>query len=205
MSEGVGLREFGRLVGVSGEAIRKAIKSERIPPRMVGGKALSSGRIVPIITDVDGARKAFGGNTDPIQKRPGALISASKRSANAQARGDDAAVEHHRRELNQASGPDAPDLEDEGIPTLPESRRVLNHFKAQRERLEYMEKMKTLVPIEEVGQAVGREYANVRAALLAIPAKIADELAQCDSAADARLIVEAAITDALSELTADAQ
>src|SRR5688500_11144671 len=87
MAEGVSLREFGRLVGVSGEAVRKAIKTGRIPAHLVGEVELSSGRKVPIISDVAAARAAFAGNTNPVHRQSSHRISTGKKAASA-GRGD---------------------------------------------------------------------------------------------------------------------
>lgn len=169
MSEGVGLREFGRLVGVSGEAIRKAIKAERIPAHMVGGKALSSGRIVPIITDVEGARAAFGANTDPLKKRPGAQISAGKRAANAAARGDEAAAEHHRQAL--ADAPCGPAINDKELPSIAESRAKTEAYKAEITKLEYETKAGKLVDAEEFRLKFTEMVVSARTRLLGVPSK----------------------------------
>lgn len=100
---------------------------------------------------------------------------------------------------------DLVDADGNPIQSSVKSRRILDHFKAQQARLEYMAAVGAMVPIEEIGQAVGKEYASVRAALLSIPAKLADELAVIDSVAGARALLEAAISDALNELTLDAE
>jgi phage terminase Nu1 subunit (DNA packaging protein) len=163
MTEGVGLREFGRLVGVSGEAIRKAIKSERIPAHMVGEKSLSSGRKVPVIADVEGARAAFGANTDPLKKRSGAQISAGKRAANASARGDEAAAEHHRQALSC--------LNDKDLPSIAESRAKTEAYKAEITKLEYEAKAGKLVDADEFRTKFTAMVATARTRLLGVPSK----------------------------------
>lgn len=100
---------------------------------------------------------------------------------------------------------DDDDSDDDGIPSSIKSRKIIDHYKAQQAKLDYMVSIGTMVPVEEVGQAVGREYASVRASLLSIPARIAEEVATCETALDARMIIEAAITEALNALTADAE
>lgn len=168
MTEGAGLREFGRQVGVSGEAIRKAIKTGRIPAHLVGEKALSSGRKVPIIADVDSARAAFLGNTDPTQRREGARVGAGKKAANAEARGDHEAAERHRREL-QDEEPSA--LADEELPSIAASRQISEAYKAKMARLEYEQEAGKLVDAEEFRAKFAEMVVSARTRLLGVPSK----------------------------------
>lgn len=55
--------DFAALIGVSGTAVRKAIKTGRIPPEVLGHRRLRSGRIVTVIANTAGARSAFCGET----------------------------------------------------------------------------------------------------------------------------------------------
>ena len=81
MADGIGLREFGRMIGLSGEAIRKAIKTGRIPAHMVGAIALSTGRTRPVITDPEGARAALNARTMPQYRQDSEAISRGRRAA----------------------------------------------------------------------------------------------------------------------------
>jgi phage terminase Nu1 subunit (DNA packaging protein) len=181
MSEGVSLREFGRLVGVSGEAIRKAIKTGRIPAHLVGEAELSSGRKVPIIRDADGARVAFTGNTNPVHRQDGARISAGKRSAKAAARGDAAAAEHHRQALSdtppvpapaqRADSGVLPAITDGVLPSITESRQVTEAYKARLTRLEFEEKSGKLVDADEFRTKFTTMVATARTRLLGVPSK----------------------------------
>lgn len=168
MTEGAGLREFGRQVGVSGEAIRKAIKTGRIPAHMVGEKALSSGRKVPIIADVDRARAAFLGNTDPTQRREGARVGAGKKAANAEARGDHEAAARHRRELQEE---EPPATANEELPSIAESRKISEAYKAKMARLEYEQESGKLVDAEEFRASFAEMVVSARTRLLGVPSK----------------------------------
>ncbi len=82
-----GIAEFGKLIGVGHSAINKAIQTGRIPAKLVGTR-IYRGRIVSFIVDVAAATLAFYRNTDPGRRVDGALISAGKRAANAEMRGE---------------------------------------------------------------------------------------------------------------------
>lgn len=173
MTEGLGLREFGRLLGVSGEAIRKAIKTGRIPASAVGEKSLSSGRKVPYIADVEAARVAFAGNTNPAFKQDGARISAGKKAANAAARGG-ATAEHVQRRPDPPRGADrGDDGNDDGetIPSINQSRAITEAFKAKITRLEYEEQSGKLVDAEEFRSKFTSMVSMARTRLLGVPSK----------------------------------
>lgn len=196
MTAGVGLREFGRLVGVSGEAIRKAIKAGRIPAHMVGEKALSSGRKVPIIADADGARVAFLGNTDPTQRREGARVGAGKKAANAEARGDHEAAERHRRELQEDDPPATAD--DEELPSIAASRQISEAYKAKMARLEYEQEAGKLVDAEEFRAKFSTMVTTARTRLLGVPSKAKGRIPHL--AIDDIAILNELIREALDEV-----
>lgn len=173
---GVGLREFGRELGISGEAIRKAIKTGRIPAAAVGTKELSSGRLVPVIVDTETARKAFKQNTDPLQQRSGASISAGKRAAN----GKPAKVPPVGR-LMVPSGcvPGGDEVLDEDadgelpddVPALMVSRAVTESYKAKTAKLEYLQKAGKLVDAEKFRVEFATLITTARNMILSVPSK----------------------------------
>lgn len=147
-TESMGLREFGRWVDKTGEAVRKAIATGKIPPDCVGQKALSSGRKVPVIINPEKARKAWGQNVDPNQVRDKTVMSQSRAAAHARARGE--AV---------PAAPTAPPVEDDtggqlsagkGIPTIAQSKAIDAAYAARIRKLEYEEKSKRLVNADQV-------------------------------------------------------
>jgi phage terminase Nu1 subunit (DNA packaging protein) len=164
MSDGVSLREFGRLVGVSGEAVRKAIKTGRIPAELVGEHRLSSGRVVPIIKDASAAAAAFGGNTNPIHRQDRGRISERVKTAKSTAR------ESIASEIEGFSLPGAVDHR-KVIPKLQESLALKEYFKAKCAELEYEEKLGKLVDAEAFRTKFATLVTSARTRLLAVPSK----------------------------------
>ena len=71
---------------------------------------------------------------------------------------------------------------------------------ARLARIEYEEKMKRLVPVAEVRSAAFRQARVVRDRLLAIPGRLAAELASLDDARRVESLLDAEIGQALEEL-----
>lgn len=161
MSEGIGLREFGRQLGVSGEAIRKAIKTGRIPASMVGGKALKSGRRVPTIADPVGARAAFESNTSPNYRQDGAKISAGRKAA--APRSASVLAAQQREQSTPAGGARAPSITD--------SRAITEAYKARLAKLDYEERAGKLVNADEVKVRLATMISAARSRMLAISSK----------------------------------
>lgn len=145
-TESMGLREFGRWVDKTGEAVRKAIATGKIPPDCVGQKALSSGRMVPVITDPERARKAWGQNVDPNQVRDKRVMSESRAAAHARARGEE--PKEQAAERDDESG--APLTAGKGIPTIAQSKAITEAYKARLAKLEYEERSGKLVNADQI-------------------------------------------------------
>lgn len=62
---------------------------------------------------------------------------------------------------------------------------------------------KELVPIEDVATVVEKEYAAVRAAMLALPSKVSQEIASMDDVLKIKILLEDNVNEALAELSAD--
>src|SRR5688572_23339964 len=67
----VSLREFGRMLGVTGEAIRRAVRDKRIDPLFIGARATKTGRSVPVIIDPEAAAECWVASTR--RTRPAAI------------------------------------------------------------------------------------------------------------------------------------
>lgn len=169
------LAEFARRLGISAEGVRKAIKSGRIPEHMVGQRELLTGRRVPCILDVDGALAAFAANTDP----------------------------GYRHVTSPNARVDTVDDFSGDIPSSGFSRRMWEHYRALRARVDFMEKAETLAPAGDVAQLIHEEYEYTRKILMAIPATVAESVAACADSKQIRVILEDAIRDALDDLTSD--
>lgn len=86
-----------------------------------------------------------------------------------------------------------------------EARRRKMAAEAAMTELDLAQRRGELIPIEEIANLVGEEYANVRAKLLAIPVKMAPLMLGLDDLANARGLLEDGLTEAMEELTADEQ
>lgn len=192
----MGLREFGAWIGVTGEAVRKAIATGRIPADCVGERRLGS-RMVPCITDPQRAADAWGRNTDPTWQRDNAKISAAK-------------TIHGRRaakHLNRDEPPPARSAMNGGIgaggisakvPTITESKAIAEAYKARLLKLEYDEKAGRLISVDRVKIEVSSMIATVRTRLLGVPSKAKQRLPHLSRADVVEL--EGLIREALEEL-----
>lgn len=184
MAELISIRECARRLGVSDTAVRKAIAKKRIT---VASHNKDNGR--PLL-DYDQVVRDWRQNTDPAMQRMDDGGSNGKVSASSP--------------ILVAGDRPAPAAPTGGAPSYNQSRAIREAYAARLLKIEYEQKTGKLVRIEAVAQIVEREYGRVRARLLAIPSKLADEVALTEDISACRSLIEAAITDALSELVADA-
>lgn len=205
--------ELARVLGVSHTAVAKAAKTGRISvaERDEKGRALY---------DPDTAMQEWGARSAPAQKREHKKGGRPRKDGSpAQPRVVPTTAPHHPDRPGpkggalqtggglrgpRAPGGDGDEPTDGGTPTYNQAAAVEKHYKAQLARITYEKEIGTLVPILNVAQEVEREYSRVRARLLAIPSKLAPDVALTDDVAACRTLIEAAITDALNELAADA-
>jgi hypothetical protein len=170
MSEGIGLREFGRQLGVSGEAVRKAIKTGRIPPLAVGEKRLKSGRAVPVIVDADAARAAFDQNTLPQYR---------KKDPEPQPEPPPPEEDYQEDAMPPAGGaadwseppPDGDAELGAEVPSIGQSRAITEAYKAKMAKLEYEEKTGKLVDAEVFRTEFVTKITTARNRVLAVPSK----------------------------------
>lgn len=157
---GVSLREFGRSIGVSGEAVRKAIKSGRIPAAALGTNA-SNGR--PEIRDPDLARRSWGDNTNAAKAHQASQPRGDKRPA----------------QPVQAPPPDIPagPAGTGAGANYAKARAVRETFAAKLAQLEYEEKSGSLIPVDQVKLAQHSQGMRVREAVLNIPDRVTAALA----------------------------
>lgn len=165
------LREFGRSVDKTGEAVRKAIATGKIPADCVGTRKLKTGpgRLVPVIINPKKAARCWGQNVDPNQVRDKQVMSETRAAAHAKARGE--------TPKPRTAVPDQPDdeldelVDGERVPSITVSKAVTEHFKAKTARLEFEEKSGALVSGEQIRN---RYVSNIKAAqskLRGVPSK----------------------------------
>lgn len=185
MAELISLREAARRLGVSDTAVRKAIKSGRVS---IAGRHETNGR--PLV-NYDQVLAGWTANTDPsMQRKP---TTDEPRAGMLQP----------TAKVGVADQPPADEAPKGGAPNYNTSRAVRETYAARLLKLEYEERIGKLVPIQDVASAVESEYSRVRARLLGIASKLAPDVALTDDEGKCRALIEAAIVDALKELTAD--
>ena len=79
----------------------------------------------------------------------------------------------------------------------------LTHHKANIAALEEKQLSGELVTVAEVEEAVGSDYANVRAKLLSLPSKASPQIVSLDEPESIRVLLEDLVYEALNELTQD--
>lgn len=158
----VSLREFGREIGVSGEAVRKAIKSGRIPAEALGTNP-NNGR--PEIRDVALARRSWGDNTNAAKAHQAAQPRADKRPAGAPA-----------PTVAAIDTPAGPANSGASAANYAKARAVRETFAAKLAQLEFEERSGSLIPVEQVKLSQHSQGMRVREAVLNIPDRIAAAL-----------------------------
>lgn len=142
----MGLREFGRMVDKTGEAVRKAIATGKIPADCVGTRKLKTGpgRLVPVITNPARAAKCWGQNVDPNQVRDKRVMSESRAAAHARARGETP------KPPTETEAIDVPDIVDGQIPSITTSKAITAAYEAKTAKLLFEEKSGKLVNAEQI-------------------------------------------------------
>lgn len=157
----MGLREFGRMVDKTSEAVRKAIATGKIPSDCLGKRALSSGRLVPVITDPERAWKNWQGNIDPIQVRDKAALSAGRAAAHARDRGEHPPADAEGTGIKAGSR----------VPSITESKAITEDYKARMAKLEFEERTGKVVNAEDVKVRVVTMITVAKTKLLGVPSK----------------------------------
>lgn len=165
----MGLREFGRHVGLSGEGVRKAIKTGRIPPAALGEVTLTTGKTRPAIINVALAVSALGKNTDQNQQRDKRVLSENRRAVSM---GHE--KPHPRGGGTAAPAAEAPDpgmRAGQQLPTITESNQKIAAAKAQMALLELNEKRAKLVDADQVTAKFTNLITAARNKILGVPSE----------------------------------
>lgn len=167
--------EYGRLRGVSTQAVNKAIKSGRI------AAAVNENRFI----DVDLADRLWAENTNPIAGEHGHIGKGLKPQRTIV----DAAIEIG--------------IDPDNLPTLVESKTIEAAYKAKLAKIEYEERSSILVEADEVKKSAFRIARLTRDAMLSIPDRLSAELAGMTEpfAIHTKLMNE--IRSAIAEITKD--
>lgn len=143
----MGLREFGRMVDKTGEAVRKAIATGKIPADCVGTRKLKTGpgRLVPVIINPTKAAKCWGQNVDPNQVRDKRVMSESRAAAHARARG-----ETPKPPTTDDESIEVPDVVEGQVPSITTSKAITAAYEAKTAKLLFEEKSGKLVNAEQI-------------------------------------------------------
>lgn len=185
-------RELAKIIGISGPAISKAARIGRLTVHERDGKKLF---------DADTAAAELAANSQPGKRRDHKLGGRPSTKPKAD---KPAAVTDQKPEVVKhiPEGASA-DFDTENPTTIVQADLVERIYRGKLARLKYEEATGELVRIEEVAATVEAEYGRVRARLLGIASKLAPDVALEDNEAKCRVLIEAAIVDALRELSAD--
>lgn len=166
MAEKISYREFGRRVGLSGEGVRKAIQTGRIPAEFIGELTLKSGRKRPCIVNPEKAAAAFGVMTNPLQQRDRAKIGRSMEKVHARRRGEHVPEDDDEEQAGagmvQAGG---------RIPSIAQSNAIKAAYQARMAKLEYEEKSGKLVSADAVKVKVVNMVKAAQTKLRGVPTK----------------------------------
>lgn len=163
MADLVPLREFGRMIGVSGEAVRKAVDSGRIPREAMGEIKLSTGKVRPAIKNVELAISSWGANTNANHAGQRGKVRADK------------AAEPEQREAKES--PLAAVAGPASASGFAKAKAVRETFQAKLAQLEFEERSGKLISTEKVRIAQFTQGQLIREAVLNIPDRIAAQLA----------------------------
>lgn len=192
MAEKISLREFGRRVDLSGEGVRKAIQTGRIPAEFVGEIELKSGRKRPCIVNPAQAAKLFDVMTNPVMQRDRKQIGASMKKAHARRRGEEAADDGD----DAAAATAAKELG--GVPAIAKSNAIKAAYQARREKLAYEKEVGKLVNAEAIKAKMVGMITGVKGKLRGVPTKAKTRIPTLT--VDDIEILEDLIDEALEEL-----
>ena len=175
MSAGIPLREFGRLIGVSGEAVRKAIATGKIPKEAVGEIVLKpSGRVRPAIIDPELARKSWGDTTDASLHRSKEVMQWAGRKSGAVRRGEEFTEPPPAEPEFQTAGPpmgggksSASSSSGSG-PSINESNRIKAAYQARLAKLEYEKEIGKLVSADQIKALFSAQITEAKTKFMAV-------------------------------------
>lgn len=202
MGEGISLREFGRGIGVTAEAVRKAIATGRIPPDCVGQRQVGKDRVWPVILDADRAAAYWRRNSDPSYVRDQAAQSAGAKRAWSQRRGQAA-----QEDADDDPGAPPPETSTgsrsngDGLPDITVSKRREAAAKAHMAVLDLKERQGELVNARAVKAKMVQMITTAKTRILGVPSKAKARIPTLT--VDDIEIIEEMLAEALEDLAND--
>lgn len=178
-SQVISIREYARRLGCSDVAVGKAISSGKI----VKGVAYKpNGKIAGVYPEV--ADKEWGANRRTAYKRNDKLA----------------------QQLDQAAGTQAPQggtppPQEKGFVTRAEADRAKAIFDAKIKELDYKERLGQLVDKRKVYNALFAAGHQLRAAVMAVPDRVIDDIRAEPDRNNAHAILFKALSEALESMT----
>lgn len=152
------------MIGVSGEAVRKAVDSGRIPREAMGEIVLKTGKTRPAIKNVEMAIASWGANTNENHAGQRGKVRADK------------VKEPEAREAKESPLPTAGNAP-VSASGFAKAKAVRETYQAKLAQLEYEEKSGKLISTDKVRIAQFTQGQIIRDAILNIPDRIAAQLA----------------------------
>lgn len=190
--------KLAKLIGISSPAVSKAARIGRITSYAEDGTPKQFEPGATNLFDADTAAAELAANSQQGKRRDHKLGGRPRNDGTPTRQNTDKPVA-----MVKAGQPPEGAVVTDDPKNINEADLLEKKYKGLLARLKYEEAIGKLVPIDEVAAVVDQEYSRVRARLLAIPSKLAPELALADDESQCRALVEAAVADALNELTAD--
>lgn len=186
--ERISLREYGRRIGCSDTAIRKAIRAEKIVKGRVFDK---DGKpwIIPSIANAEWAKNYDPSYARETQSGGPPIVAASVVERDPVEEVEDSAP---GKQIRQPAVADT---------SLAAARRAAAVYKAKLLELEMKEKQGKLIDKDQVYKSLFAAGQEVRNALQAIPDRIIDNVLAATSRNEAHKIMFDALADALESLT----
>lgn len=170
MGEGLSLREFGRQLDVTAEAVRKAIADGKIPADCVGQRKVGKGTTVwPTIIDPDRAAKHWGHNRNQNQVRDKSILAAGAKRGWAQRRGEEPPPEEDADDADDV----APASNGSGgkKPNITDYNTITAAYKAKMAKVEYEERIGRLVPADLIEAKFVGLMTALRNRVLGVPSE----------------------------------
>lgn len=201
--KGISYREFGRQLGVSGEAVRKAVNSGRIPPEAVGHNKLNGGRLRPCIADPDLARRGWSQTTDTTQHRSKKQMRDAGRKSAAARTGKPvtADIDPVSPDDDSIAGFGGDDADVQDGPSVAVSRKIEAEYKAKSAKLDYEERTKKLVNAEEIKKLFSQQITEAKTKIMAVGRQARSKLPHLT--VDDVEVIEEICAEALEELSVE--
>ena len=196
--------KLAKLIGISSPAVSKAARIGRITSYDADGNPKQFEPGGTNLFDADTAKAELDANSQQGKRRDHKLGGRPRSDGTPAQQNTETPVVVVKAGQAPAKSAPPPEGVVTGTPkNINEADLLEKIYKGLLAKQKYEESAGKVVPIDEVAAVVDLEYSRVRARLLGIASKLAPEVALTDDEGQCRALIEAAVVDALTELTAD--